>query len=120
MTPRGVLVLADVQRIRRQDAALILARLRAVAAEVALVGPKRLVLIEVFARKDIDGQWLYALRRRVGGETIELLWLARRRPLKQPTLPSRAHDRPALNANGERPTAPDALEADVRHDLRDG
>src|SRR6185295_15765042 len=39
MAPRGVLVLADVKGIRRQDAALILARLRAIAPEVALVGP---------------------------------------------------------------------------------
>ncbi len=43
--------------------ALLVEREAAVAAEVARVAPERAVLIEVFAREEIDRQWRHAGRR---------------------------------------------------------
>ncbi len=55
MTPRGIRVRARVQRVGAQNAALNFGRHRAVAAEVALVAPQRLIGVEILAREDVDG-----------------------------------------------------------------
>ena len=61
VSPRGFCVRAVIQLRLRQNPALILRRLRAIAAEVARIAPKRLVRVEVGAREDIARQRLVVL-----------------------------------------------------------
>src|SRR4029079_14934881 len=72
-------------------AALGLDRPRAVAAEIALVGPERAVLVEILRREEIDRERLHALRRGAVpcGAVVDLDGLA---IASNPLRPERADD----------------------------
>jgi hypothetical protein len=103
------------QRVRRENSALDLRRHRAVAAEVALVVPERFVGIEIRAGEEVDGQRLDVRGQLAGAEPVERLVAA---GCKRITRPAGAYRRLVVHARGQRPAAPDALKADVRHVLR--
>ena len=116
MSPGAVLGL--VRRVhtgRGQDAALHLGPHRTVAAVVARVVPQLFVGVEIVARENVARQRLVAFRRRAGAIERHVRSVARLTGLADPV---RSYLCLVGHARGQRPAAADALEADVRHLLR--